>query len=339
VSARRREPRQPGQPGRSLARGVGSSLVSGLVSAAAARAAWAALRAAPPGGEELWARKNHRGEPLTLLEGPAYAAAAAAGAALAPGVPGRLRAAGALAALGAGAFGAVDDLREFSFLARAEGIERSSSKGLRGHLGALRRGELTTGGLKILGIGATGLAAAALAVPPRTPTSRREGPSAAGRAAEVATAGALVAGAANLANLFDLRPGRAFKVVLLHAPAALTGHPAGGLVAAACGPAVALLPEDLGERAMLGDTGANAAGALLGTALAARLGPRGRLVALGVVTGLTLASERVSFTKVIAATPGLRELDALGRRPPEPPVLSEPEGTDGAAGPPEAGGR
>jgi hypothetical protein len=319
---------------RGLARGLGSALVpalvSGLVSAGAARAAWAALRAAPPGGEELWARKNHRGEPLTLLEGPAYAVAAAAGAAVAPGAPGRLRAAGALAALGAGAFGAVDDLRE-----------SGSSKGLRGHLGALRRGELTTGGLKILGIGATGLAAAALAVP------RREGAGRAGHAAEVAAAGALVAGAANLANLFDLRPGRAFKVVLLHAPAALTGDPSGGLVAAACGPAVALLPEDLGERAMLGDTGANAAGALLGTALAARFGPKGRLVALGVVTGLTLASERVSFTKVIAATPGLRELDALGRRPPaasEPggppePPSPEPPSPEGPAGPPEAGGR
>ena len=319
MSARRREG--------GLARGLASALVTGLVSGAAAGAAWAGLRAAPPGGEELWARKNHRGEPLTLLEGPAYAAAAAAGAALAPGVPARLRAAGALAALGAGAFGAVDDLREFSFLARAEGIRKSSSKGLRGHLGALRRGELTTGGLKILGIGATGLAAAAAAV------HRREGAGRAGHAAEVAAAGALVAGAANLANLFDLRPGRAFKVVLLHAPAGLTGHPSGALVAAACGPAVALLPEDLGERAMLGDTGANAAGALLGTALAARLGPRGRLVALGVVTGLTLASERVSFTKVIAATPGLRELDALGRRPPEPPEQRVPPG------PPEAGGR
>jgi hypothetical protein len=47
---------------------------------ALARLAWAGLRAAPPGGADLWARKNHRGEPLTLLEGPAYAAAAAASA-------------------------------------------------------------------------------------------------------------------------------------------------------------------------------------------------------------------------------------------------------------------
>jgi hypothetical protein len=64
---------------------------------------------------------------------------------------------------------------------------------------------------------------------------------------------------------------------------------------------------------MLGDTGANSAGALIGTAVVARTGLRGRLLALAVVTALTLASERVSFTKVIEATPGLRELDALGR--------------------------
>jgi hypothetical protein len=42
---------------------------------------------------------------------------------------------------------------------------------------------------------------------------------------------------------------------------------------------------------------------------------RARWGILAGVVGLTLASEKVSFTKVIAATPGLRELDALGRRP------------------------
>src|SRR5439155_26344400 len=66
---------------------------------------------------------------------------------------------------------------------------------------------------------------------------------------------------------------------------------------------------------MLGDAGANALGALLGVALAARTGPVGRAVLLAGLAGLTAASEKVSFTKVIEVTPGLRELDALGRRP------------------------
>jgi hypothetical protein len=66
---------------------------------------------------------------------------------------------------------------------------------------------------------------------------------------------------------------------------------------------------------MLGDTGANSAGALIGLALLERTRLRGRVAALAVITGLTLASEKVSFTAVIEATPVLRELDALGRRP------------------------
>ena len=64
---------------------------------------------------------------------------------------------------------------------------------------------------------------------------------------------------------------------------------------------------------MLGDTGANPLGATVGLAAAQALGPRGRLVALAVVTALTLASEKVSFTRVIESTPVLRELDRWGR--------------------------
>ncbi|MCG5472110.1 hypothetical protein LADH09A_006145, partial [Micromonospora sp. LAH09] len=82
----------------------------------------------------------------------------------------------------------------------------------------------------------------------------------------------------------------------------------------AAGAAAGLLRDDLGEDVMLGDSGANALGALLGVALAARTGPLGRAGLLAVLAGLTAASEKVSFTSVIQRTPGLRELDALGRR-------------------------
>jgi hypothetical protein len=91
----------------------------------------------------------------------------------------------------------------------------------------------------------------------------------------------------------------------------------GGLVAGPLGVAAGLLPDDLDERVMLGDCGANALGALLGVGLAARTGPWGRAGLLIGLAALTAASEKVSFTKVIEATPGLRELDALGRRRPE----------------------
>ena len=130
----------------------------------------------------------------------------------------------------------------------------------------------------------------------------------------------MVAGAANLANLLDLRPGRALKVALLAAAPLLggLGRAAGGrprAAAAALGAALGALPDDLAGTSMLGDTGANSAGALVGLALVERTGLRGRVAALAVLTALTLASEKVSFTAVIEATPGPARARRLGRRP------------------------
>ena len=262
-------------------------LVTSLVAAGTARAAYALLTARPPGGAKTWTRINHRGEPVTLLEGPAAAAGAVAAVAVSPGVPARARAAAALAGAGAAGFGGYDDL-----------AGSGDRRGFRGHLSALREGQLTTGAVKIGGIGATGVAAAAML---------------GGSPVDVAINAGLVAGSANLLNLFDLRPGRAIKVAL--AAAAGLRAPVAPGAAAVAGSAAALLGEDLGERAMLGDAGANALGAVLGTAAAASL-PRGvRLAALAGITGLTAASEVVSFTKVIERTAPLRRLDMLGRRP------------------------
>src|SRR5262249_62053853 len=66
---------------------------------------------------------------------------------------------------------------------------------------------------------------------------------------------------------------------------------------------------------MLGDAGANAVGALLGVAAAASLSRPARLALLAAITGLTAASEAVSFTAVIEPTPALRRLDILVRQP------------------------
>jgi UDP-GlcNAc:undecaprenyl-phosphate/decaprenyl-phosphate GlcNAc-1-phosphate transferase len=269
--------------------------MTGALAAVAARAAYAGLNQQPPGGREAWARTNHRGEPVTLLEGPAAAAAAAAATLIAPGLPARSRAALALAGVGAAGFGALDDLKG-----------SADRRGFRGHLGALAHGEVTSGAVKIAGIGATGLAAGALA----------GGSGAGGSAVDLVINTGLIAGGANLLNLFDLRPGRAIKVALAAGTALGIGSATGSLAAAApVGAAVAMLPEDLGERAMLGDSGANALGGMLGAAAATALPRPARVTVLAAIVGLTVASEVVSFTRVIERTPPLRWLDMLGRRP------------------------
>ncbi|MFC4592388.1 hypothetical protein [Sphaerisporangium corydalis] len=282
------------------------AVAGAALGAVAARAAYAAFTRRPPvGDEKTWTRTNHRGEPITLLEGPAFVAGAGAAAVLAPGLPARVRAAAVLAGVGSGVLGAYDDLREVN-----------SSKGFKGHLAALARGEVTSGAVKILGIGVAGLAASAL-LPPRPGDAGRG----LARAAGTLLDGALIAGSANLANLFDLRPGRAIKVGLLAGGPLLAASLAKGAPAAAAltavpvGAGLALLPEDLGERAMLGDAGANALGALLGVAAVTGLRRSSRLAVLGTVVALTAVSEKVSFTKVIAGNPALNRLDMLGRRP------------------------
>jgi UDP-GlcNAc:undecaprenyl-phosphate GlcNAc-1-phosphate transferase len=250
-----------------------------LGSAALAVALDAALAARPPGGAARWERTNHRGRQVSLLAGPALVVAGAAGA----GFP---RASAAVGGLGAGAVGVFDDVA---------GARHPGAKGFRGHLAALRRGRLTSGMVKVAGIGAAGVASAALL------QGRRP-------AVDVLVDGAVVAGAANLLNLFDLRPGRALKVGI--GAALLLGQPG------PAGAAAALLPADLHERSMLGDGGANGLGALLGLAFVHRHPQRPpRLAALAGLVGLTAASEVVSFSRVIDAVPALRWADGLGRLP------------------------
>lgn len=292
-----------------------------------------------------WERTNFHGATVSLRGGVAMAGASVASAAVASALSDQPRAAlgGAVAALGGGVAGYIDDVDQGAH----DGGK--VAKGLKGHLGALAHGQVTTGVIKIAGIGASALAASALVGSKAT--------SMGGKVADLALNTVLIAGAANLANLLDLRPGRALKATVLvaaplsyfscadaktpasgasvtsatasvtsgasgapsatpAAPASASGASAQRLLASGLNAAaITALVEDLQETTMLGDTGANAAGALLGTSLAANDSWKLRLgTALGVV-GLILASEKVSFSKVIAANPALNWLDQLWRRP------------------------
>ncbi len=229
-------------------------------------------------------------------------------------------------------FGLVDDI-----------LGGAGAKGYRGHIDALRHGRLTTGGLKMIGIGLASLAAVV------EPALRRT-IDAAGDAMQpraewlVVLAGwllgaAVVALAANLVNLTDLRPGRALKtytVLALLAVAAVVPWalraattaeeqvPSGAAPVAEAvltalvlailllGPVFAVWRYDLTERGMLGDAGANAAGALAGFVLAATLPIWGLAVAAALLLALNLASEKVSFSAVIERFGFLRWLDGLG---------------------------
>jgi UDP-GlcNAc:undecaprenyl-phosphate/decaprenyl-phosphate GlcNAc-1-phosphate transferase len=289
-------------------------LVSSAVAATSALAGnIAAVRLVRSLPDSRWLRTNYAGRTVSVTGGPVAVGSILAGAVVTcrhlpgkwahvtdshgvslsqgPTFRGMDHLAMVVAVGGAGLVGAYDDL-----------YGDAQAKGFRGHLRALRSGTLTSGMIKLAGVGASALAAGVL-------LSRRRGSSVAGRVADVAIDTGLIAGLANLLNLFDLRPGRASKVALLLG-IGLTGRGVGPVLGAAAGS----LPSDLAEQIMLGDSGANALGAGLGVVAAAALPRLARLLAVAGVVGLTLASERVSFTKVIDADPWLRAVDRLGRR-------------------------
>ncbi|MDO4899965.1 hypothetical protein [Actinomyces sp.] len=282
---------------------------SGLTTAACA-AGLGAVR----GVSQRLRRVNYRGRTVNLRGGVAVAAGAvAAGSCVGRTLPDAAEPAGAKAAiasvtatLAAGVAGLIDDLD-----AGAHDGD-TPAKGLSGHLAALRRGHLTTGALKVAVIGASALAAGTViaATRSRGGTVRT--------AVDAATSAVVIASWANLHNLLDLRPGRALKVAALTtAPLLADPRPQASvsrmLAAGALGTTTAAMPADLGETTMLGDTGANALGALVGAALAAHPSAVLRTVAATTGTGLVLTSERVSFSRVIEANPILSAVDRLGR--------------------------
>lgn len=218
----------------------------------------------------------------------------------------------------------------------------SGAKGFRGHLAALRRGRLTTGGAKLFGISLASLFVALVFVEAApwgvSPDAVADGPL---RAVGLAlVAGAAIALTSNFVNLVDLRPGRALKVYGVLAVAGVASTALGlasratalvdlesgavpttgsmaldaaALLLFALGPVLAVWRFDLGEQGMLGDAGANPMGAVAGLLIVAGLPMWALLGYLVLMLALNLASEKVSFSKVIEGNGVLRRLDGLGR--------------------------
>jgi UDP-GlcNAc:undecaprenyl-phosphate/decaprenyl-phosphate GlcNAc-1-phosphate transferase len=208
--------------------------------------------------------------------------------------------------VGVALLGLLDDFVGSGLFAAAAGarLERPvkpTPRGWRGHARAILGGGFSTGAAKAAG--SLGLALFALSGENRSTEEYLVG------------AGVLVL-ATNLFNLLDLRPGRSAKaLIILGAGLSLGALSADGLwtVGLFLGPILVLLPFDLRERGMLGDTGSNAIGAVAGLWLVATLSTTGQAIALAVMAVVTVYGEFRSISALIERTPGLRQLDSLGR--------------------------
>jgi UDP-N-acetylmuramyl pentapeptide phosphotransferase/UDP-N-acetylglucosamine-1-phosphate transferase len=174
-------------------------------------------------------------------------------------------------------------------------------RGWRGHTGDVLSGALSTGALKA--VGTLGLALLVAASLP-------------GSDAEYLLAAAVLVLTTNVFNLLDLRPGRSVKAfVLLGIGLTLSTQNTEALAAMGlfAGPVLVAGFFDLRERAMLGDAGSNAIGALAGLWMVLTLDTDGQLVALVILVLINIFGEFRSISSVIEKTPGLRHLDSAGR--------------------------
>ena len=207
-------------------------------------------------------------------------------------------------ALGPGLIGLCAGFALLGLLDDLAGVGESG--GFRGHVAALRRGRLTTGGVKLLGGPVMAICAlGALQFPGQQDASG---------AVSLLRDAALICLMANLANLFDRAPGRTIKfgLVCFASLVAVSRRANLGAAGLVLGAAPGLLPGDLAEEFMLGDAGSNVIGATVGFALVVGTTPPWRWGLLVVALAGNAASEVVSFSRLIDAVAPLRWFDRLG---------------------------
>jgi UDP-GlcNAc:undecaprenyl-phosphate/decaprenyl-phosphate GlcNAc-1-phosphate transferase len=249
-------------------------------------------------------RENYRGEPVACPTGialliPAFVALVVVGplyqfATSSPLVDGADLA--VFFVFGVAVLGLIDDFA---------GSRQGQPRGWRGHFGALAHGHLSTGVLKAVGVLGLALFLVASPLDPNYST------------ADYLLSAAVLVLATNVFNLIDLRPGRAIKtLILLGAGLSIASGRIAPLQAVGLflGPILVLLPLDLREAGMLGDTGSNVIGAVAGVWLILTLNTTLALaIAAGVLALITLYGEFRSISAFVERTPGLRQLDLLGR--------------------------
>ncbi|HHW06547.1 MAG TPA: UDP-N-acetylmuramyl pentapeptide phosphotransferase [Clostridia bacterium] len=186
--------------------------------------------------------------------------------------------------------GLVDDLK-------GEGIH----KGFRGHFRALRHGHVTTGFIKAAG----GLI---LALTGAWTLGNHE-------LINLVVNTLLIALMTNFLNLMDLRPGRATKSFIAGAAILVLAAPRAepDWLFIVVGSALAYLPDDLKMKSMLGDTGANFWGFVLGLSAVVSLSITVKAMVLALLLAVHFYAERHSITRLIERTPWLNYLDRLGR--------------------------
>jgi UDP-N-acetylmuramyl pentapeptide phosphotransferase/UDP-N-acetylglucosamine-1-phosphate transferase len=174
------------------------------------------------------------------------------------------------------------------------------TRGFKGHMIKLAEGKLTTGGLKAIG---GGMIAVFIVVP----FSQNW--------AELIINSAIAALSINTINLLDLRPGRAIKGFLLGLVIIFIfgNWEQLMMVSIVAGIVLAYMSFDLQAKIMMGDTGSNALGLVLGLAMVWSLPMAGKLLGLMLLVLLQLIAEIYSFSKLIERSPFLALLDRLGR--------------------------
>jgi len=178
------------------------------------------------------------------------------------------------------------------------------SKGFKGHIISLLEGRPTTGAVKALGGGLAAVYIAALNY------------AGSGRLAMIPLDALALALSVNTYNLLDLRPGRAGKVYLASAAVIIllfSSSPPVVFLALTAGSLAAYLPADLKGRAMLGDAGANALGAVMGLSVVWLFNVEAKAVYLLSLAAVNIISEKYSLTGIIASNRMLNYIDMLGR--------------------------